>query len=178
LRAEVDYLKERKPDGASVTNRTTVMAAAANGNHSDLESRLGRLEAELDKQAAAAAELRTAVIAKESECGQLRQLIVGLEARQRDHEAAVTKALSELQQPAVSTVVNKTVEEEPPAAVGAPAVDIAQKIAEIAVCRLKRERFFSFSRKAKIMRKFSFPRKFSRKFSFSQKFSRTFLRQF
>ena len=63
----MDYLKERKPEGGTNRTTTAVTMVTANGNHSDLEGRLGRLEADFKQQAATAAQLRTTVIEKESE---------------------------------------------------------------------------------------------------------------
>lgn len=129
LRAEVDYLKERKPDGATTRSVTVVAGPTANGNHSDLESRLGRLEAaDPGRQVA---ELRTSVINGQQECGQLRQLIAGLETRQANHEAAVAKALADLTL-AVPPPATTVVEAVNPTATAA-SLDISQEIAAITV---------------------------------------------
>ena len=128
----MDYLKERKPEGGTNRTTTAVTMVTANGNHSDLEGRLGRLEADFKQQAATAAQLRTTVIEKESECSQLRQLISSLETRQRDHEAAVAKALVDLT-PAATAQQSAAVKTADEPAAAACSVDIAQQIAEITV---------------------------------------------
>jgi len=129
LRAEVDYLKERKPEGAAAA-RTVTMVTAANGNHPDLEGRLGRLAAEQEKMAAGTAELRTSVIETQRESGQIRQAISGLETRQSEHEAAVSKALADL---AAAVGSASAVEAAAGPAAAAPSVDITQQIADITV---------------------------------------------
>jgi hypothetical protein len=129
LRAEVDYLKERKPEGAAAT-RTVTMVTAANGNHTDLEGRLGRLAAEQEKTAAGTAELRTSVIETQRESGQIRQAVSGLETRQSEHEAAVSKALADL---AAAVGSASAVETSAGPAAAAPSVDITQQIADITV---------------------------------------------
>jgi hypothetical protein len=125
----VDYLKERKPEGAAAT-RTVTMVTAANGNHPDLEGRLGRLAAEQEKMAAGAAELRTSVIETQRESGQIRQAVSGLETRQSEHEAAVSKALADL---AAAVGSASAVEAAAGPAAAASSVDITQQIADITV---------------------------------------------
>jgi len=135
LRAEVDYLKDRKPEGAAATrtteSRTVTMVAAANGNHPDLEGRLGRLTAEQEKLAAGTAELRTSVKESQRECGQIRQTVSGLETRQTELEAAVSKALAELA--AAAAPAKSTAAEAAAAGEAASPVDISQQIAAITV---------------------------------------------